>query len=472
MKEMRVSLRRADSDPQARYLKMTTEPIPKLIVSMAVPAICSQIVTSLYNIADTYFVGSIGTSATAAPGVAMPLLMIIQAVSLMLAMGAGSLAARQLGARQDEDANRTISTAFFLSVMIGTVIGAISLMALEPIMVICGATDTILPYACDYAFWIILATPFYSATFVLSAVVRQEGNVRLSVIGTVAGAVVNCILDPLLIFVFDLGIIGAAVATSLSQIVSFVILFSHMISGKCVLKLGWKYFSPRWQVLWEIFKVGAPDLFRNGLLSVANILLNNAAGVYGDAPLAGMGIVTKILNVLVMMLMGFGQGYQPMCGYCFGAKLYGRVKEGLWFSMKVCMTAMVVLSAGAFLLAPNIISVFRADDPEVIEVGSRILRSHAVVLPFVTVTVIANMLFQSCGRALKSGLIALSRNGLVLIPIILYLPRVFQLTGVIWAQPVADLLTFVIALFMLIHELGRLRTLERQTVPGGVGKIG
>ena len=177
---------------------MTTQPIPSLIVSMAVPAICSQIVTSLYNLADTYFVGSIGTSATAAPGVAMPLLMIIQAVSLMLAMGAGSLAARQLGARQEEDANRTVSTAFFLSVMVGTVIGAFSLAALEPIMVICGATPTILPYACDYAFWIILATPFYSATFVLSAVVRQEGNVRLSVIGTVAGAVVNCILDPIL----------------------------------------------------------------------------------------------------------------------------------------------------------------------------------------------------------------------------------------------------------------------------------
>lgn len=469
---MKPNLKRADSDPQARYLKMTTESIPKLIVSMAVPAICSQIVTSLYNIADTYFVGSIGTSATAAPGVAMPLLMIIQAVSLMLAMGAGSLAARQLGAREDEDANRTISTAFFLSVMIGTVIGAISLMALEPIMVICGATDTILPYACDYAFWIILATPFYSATFVLSAVVRQEGNVRLSVIGTVTGAVVNCILDPILIFVFDLGIIGAAVATSLSQIVSFAILFSHMISGKCVLKLGWRYFSPRWRVLWEIFKVGAPDLFRNGLLSVANILLNKAAGVYGDAPLAGMGIVTKTVNVMVMVLMGFGQGYQPMCGYCFGAKLYGRVKEGLWFSLRVCLVAMTAMAAASFALAPGIIAVFRGDDPEVIEVGSRILRSHVVVLPLATVTIIANMLFQSCGRAVKSGMIALSRNGLVLIPTILYLPRAFQLDGVIWAQPVADILTFVIALFMLIHELGRLRALERQAALETAAKAG
>ncbi|MDE6841038.1 MAG: MATE family efflux transporter [Oscillospiraceae bacterium] len=464
-------MKRTDSDPQARYIRMTTQPIPSLIVSMAVPAICSQIVTSLYNLADTYFVGSIGTSATAAPGVAMPLLMIIQAVSLMLAMGAGSLAARQLGARQEEDANRTVSTAFFLSVMVGTVIGAFSLAALEPIMVICGATPTILPYACDYAFWIILATPFYSATFVLSAVVRQEGNVRLSVIGTVAGAVVNCILDPILIFVFDLGIVGAAAATSLSQIVSFGILFSHMVSGRCVLKLGWRCFSLRWRVLWEIFKVGAPDLFRNGLLSVANILLNNAAAVYGDAPLAGMGIVTKLVNVLVMMLMGFGQGYQPMCGYCFGAKLYGRVKEGLWFSLRVCLTAMAALSAAAYLLAPGIIAVFRGDDPAVIEVGSRILRAHVAVLPLATVTVIANMLFQSCGRAAKSGMIALSRNGLLLIPMILYLPRAFQLDGVIWAQPAADVLTFAAALLMLLHELARLRALERQAAPAGAGEV-
>ena len=453
-------MRSIDADAQARFQKMTSAPVAKLIISMAIPAICSQIVTSLYNFADTYFVSGIGTSATAAPGIAMPLLMIIQAVSLMLAVGAGSLAARQLGAKKNQDANKTISTAFFLSVFIGTAIGIISLIFLEDIMILCGATETILPYAYDYAFWIILATPFYSATFVLSAVVRQEGNIRLSVIGTIAGAVVNCVLDPLLIFGFDLGIVGAAVATSLSQIVSFVILWSHMAGGKCVLKLSWKYFSPDWVTISDILKIGSPDLFRTGLLSVANILLNNAAAMYGDAPLAGMGIVTKIVNIMVMILMGFGQGYQPMCGYCYGARLYGRVKEGLWFSLRVCIIALSALSIGAFAFAPEIIAIFRADDPEVINIGSQILRSHVVVLPFATVTIIANMLFQSCGKAFKSGLVALSRNGLALIPMILLLPRIFKLDGVVWAQPVADAITFVIALFMLADELRKLNRLE------------
>lgn len=460
-------MKRNDADPQARFLKMTTTPVPKLIMSMAVPAICSQIVTSLYNFVDTYFVSSIGTSATAAPGIAMPLLMIIQAVSLMLAIGAGSLAARQLGAQKNQDANKTISTAFFLSVMIGTVIGAISLLFLEKIMVLCGATETILPYAYDYAFWIILATPFYSATFVLSAIVRQEGNVRLSVIGTIAGAVVNCILDPILIFVFDLGIVGAAVATSLSQIVSFAILFSHMAGGKCVLKLNWKFFSPKWEIISDILKIGSPDLFRTALLSVANILLNNAAAVYGDAPLAGMGIVTKVVNIMVMILMGFGQGYQPMCGYCYGARLYKRVKEGLWFSMRVCLTALTILSVAAFVFAPEIISIFRADDLEVIKIGSQILRSHVAVLPLATVTIIANMLFQSCGKAFKSGLVALSRNGLALIPMILLLPKMFGLGGVVWAQPVADAITFVIALFMLVDDLHKLNRMEQETMNAG-----
>lgn len=451
-----------DSDPQARFIKMTTTPVAKLIISMAIPAICSQIVTSLYNFADTYFVSSIGTSATAAPGVAMPLLMIIQAISLMLAVGAGSLAARQLGAQRNEDANKTISTAFFLSVMIGTVIGTISLVFLEKIMILCGATETILPYAYDYAFWIILATPFYSATFVLSAIVRQEGNIRLSVFGTVAGAIVNVILDPIFIFVFDMGIVGAAVATSLSQIVSFIILFSPMVTNRCVLKLSWKNFSPKWKTLSEILAIGAPDLFRSGLLSVANILLNNAAALYGDAPLAGMGVTTKVVNIMILVLMGFGQGYQPMCGYCFGAKLYKRVKEGFWFTMWVCLAWLTLLSVAAYIVAPQIIAIFRADDPEVMDIGSRILRSHVVILPFATVTVVANMLFQSCGKAIKSGLIALSRNGLALIPMILILPRIWGLTGVVWAQPVADFLTFLLGLVMLIDELHKLNRLEKE----------
>ncbi|HRX58145.1 MAG TPA: MATE family efflux transporter [Eubacteriales bacterium] len=438
------------ADPEARFLKMTTMPVSKLIISMAIPAICSQIVTSLYNLADTYFISNIGTSAAAAPGIAQPLFMIIQAISLMLATGAASYAARRLGARDGDTANRTVSTAFFLSVIIGTVIGAVSLLLLENIMRICGATETILPYAYDYAFWVILATPFFSATFVMAFAIRQEGNVRLAVIGTVAGALLNIVLDPLLIVVFDMGIVGAAVATSVSQIVSFSILFLHIARDKCVLRLRWKFFTPSKKIIGEVLKIGSPDLFRTALLSFANILLNNSVSAYGDASLAAMTIVTKIINIIIMMLMGFGQGFQPMCGYCYGAKMYDRVKEGLKYTLKIGLLAMSAVAAAGIIFAPSVISVFRPDDAEVIEAGTRIMRAQLLVLPLATVTIISNMLFQSTGKAIKSAVVALSRNGLTFIPLILILPRLFAFNGVVWAQPIADTITFVICVFMLI----------------------
>lgn len=445
-----------NADSETRYKLMTTEKVPKLIISMAIPAIISQIVSSLYSLADTYFVSSIGTAATAAPGVAFPILLIIQAISLMFAVGAGSLASRQLGAMDNEEANKTVSTAFFLSVFIGTFLGIVCLILLKPIMILCGATNTILPYACDYAFWIILATPFYSASFVLSYVIRQEGNVRLATIGTITGAVVNCVLDPLFIYVFHWGIVGAAVATSLSQIVSFTIMFTHIIRGKCVLKLSWKYFSAKWKRLWEICKVGAPNLFQSALLVIGQIMLNNAAKVYGDGPLAGMNVVTKVSNIIVLSLNGFGQGFQPMCGYCYGAKLYNRIKEGLWFTLKAGLTIIVALSAISYILAPEIIALFRAGDAEVIDVGSRIMRAHMVVMPLYTVTVVANMMFLSCGKALKAAIVTLARNGIVFIPLILVLPKLFYLDGVIWAQPIADAITFAISGILLVVELKQL----------------
>ncbi|MHC1691739.1 MAG: MATE family efflux transporter [Sphaerochaetaceae bacterium] len=449
------------ADPDAQFKKMTTESVPKLIISMAIPAIISQIISSLYSLADTYFVSSIGTSATAAPGVAFPLLLIIQTISLMLAVGSGSLAGRQLGQKNLDGANRTISTAFFISVIIGTIIGIFSLIFLEPIMVLCGATPTILPYAYDYAFWIILATPFYSATFVLAHVVRQEGNVKLATIGTVAGAIVNVVLDPIFIFTFKLGIVGAAIATSLSQMVSFTILFSHIAGNRCVLKLRWRYFHPDKETITEIVKVGSPNLFQSSLLVIAQIMLNNAAGIYGDAALAGMNIVNRVSHLLILSIMGFGQGFQPMCGYNYGAKMYKRVKEGLWFTIKSGLLIITSLATITFIFSPFIIGLFNSTkDPDVIVIGTKILRANLIIMPFVTVTTASNMLFLSCGKAFKAAILALARNGIVFIPMIILLPKLFGLDGVILTQPVADAFTFIIGLFMLANELGKLNKLQ------------
>lgn len=446
------------ADSKERYTLMTTKPVPGLIMSMAIPSICSMIVSSLYNFADTYYVSQIGTSAAAAPGIAQPLFLIIQAVSLTLATGAGSYAARTLGSRDNETANKTISTAFFLSVFIGTVIGIISLLFLSPMMTAFGATDTILPYAVEYAFYVIIATPFFSATFVLSYAIRQEGNAKLAVVGTISGALINIVLDPIFIFLLDMGIMGAAVATSLSQIVSFLILFQYMVRDRCVLKLKWRYFKPTRELMGEILKIGSPDFFRTCLASVAAILLNTAARPYGDATLASMTVVNKIITVVVSILMGFGQGFQPMCGYNYGARLYKRVKEGFRFTMATGLAVMAVVFLAGCIFAPQIMALFRKDDPEFIRIGSLIFRAQLSVLLPATVTIISNMLFQSCGRAIPSAILALSRNGVVFIPLILVLPVLWGLNGVIWAQPIADAITFMVAVPMVISLWKKLNT--------------
>ncbi len=445
-----------------RYEKMTTGPVSRLILSMSVPAIASLIISSLYNIADTYFISQISTSATAAPGIAMPLFQIIQAIALAFAIGAGSYATRARGSKDDEAADRSISTAFFMSIFVCAVVGVMSIIFLNPILTAFGATPTILPYAWDFAFYVILATPFFSATFVLSQAIRQEGSIWIAVAGTVSGAVINVILAPLFIFVFHMGIIGAAVATSISQTASFFILLSYVLRGKSVLKISWKYFTPNWATLSEILKIGSPDFFRICLLSLSGILLNNAAAPYGDAALAGMTVASRIINILTSILMGLGQGFQPMCGYCYGAKLYKRVMRGFGFVMLVSMCFAVLSTVVGTVFGNPIMGFFRAEDAAFRSLGAMILKAQLFALPMATVSIIANMLFQSCGRAMQSGILALSRNGIFFIPLILTLPSKFQFNGVIYSQPISDTITAVIALVMLALIVVEFR---RKTAP-------
>ena len=450
-----------------RYARMTTAPVGKLIISMALPAIASQVINSLYNMTDTYFVSSLGTSATAAPGVVMPLLMSIQAISLAFALGSGSFAARALGSKDNAAANRSVSTAFFVSILVCLIIGVFSLIYLEPIMIAFGATPTILPFAYDYAFWIIIATPFFSAGFVLNQVIRQEGSVRLAVIGTLSGTVMNVVLDPILIFGFKMGIVGAAVATSIGQICSFCILFSFVLRGKSVLKISWKYFTPNWKTLSEILKIGLPDFFRTGLMSLAGVLLNNAVAIYGDAALAGMSVTNRIINLAMALLIGFGQGFTPMCGYCYGAKMYKRILHGLRFSITTAITIVIVFTVSGMLFAKPLMGLFRPEDEEFIRLGSMILRVQLLALPLATITHISNLMFQACGKAIRTSLVALSRNGLFFIPLIIILPRFLHFDGIIYAQPLADMLTFIISLSMMI---GMVRFFYRETAIGPPAK--
>jgi putative MATE family efflux protein len=448
-------------EPAERHHMMTNEPVGKLIVSLALPTIFSMLVSSLYSMADTYFVSKIDISATAAVGVAFPLFIIIQAISMMLSMGAGSFSARLLGAGNVDMANRTVSTAFILSVSCGTIIGLFSIIFIEPLMLLLGATPTSLQYAVDYAFWIIIASPFFSASFVLNATIRQEGSAKLASIGMLSGSIINVILDPIFIFILDLGIVGAALATSISQIISFLILFYFVLRKKTVTRIKLSFFTPNKIILKEIFGMGTPAFFQQGLQSLSGILLNNGASFYGgDLALGSMQITHRIIMIIVQVILGFSNGFSPVCGYNYGAGKFERVKESFKFSQKTGIFVTTIIITTGILFAPQIISLFGKDNPDLIDIGSTILRIQFSILPFMVFIIISNSLFQACGKPIKAAIMSLTRQGLFFIPLIIILPRLFGLDGVIIAQPLANFISFLVSVpltISMLHEINRIQ---------------
>jgi putative MATE family efflux protein len=429
-----------------------------------------MLTSSVYNMVDTYFVSQVSISASAAVGLVHPLFAIIQALSMMFAIGGGSYIARSLGKGDIDTANRTFSTSFILSVAIGSIIGILSIIFMTPLMKFLGATPTALPYAVDYAFYVIIATPFFSASFVLQAILRQEGSARLAMFGMVAGSILNMIFDPIFIVTLGLGIKGAALATSLSQVISCTILFSFVLSKKSITRLKVSLFTPNKEILSEIIKIGAPSFFRMGILSIAPILLNRAASAYGDIVLGSMVIVNRIVRIIMSAVNAYGQGFQPVCGYNYGAKLFDRVRKAFKYTVTTSVIVLTGLGIFGYIFAPQVITLFSSDDPEIIRIGSIIMRATCATMPLVGYITISTMLFQSCGKAVNAAILSLSRQGLIFIPIILILPRYFQLNGVIFSQPLADLLTFLISIPLtigLLKELdGKISVAKKPDISG------
>jgi len=442
-------------------IQMTTKPIGKIILSMAFPNFITMLSSSIYNIVNAYFVSKVSISASAAVGLVFPLFAIIQALSMMFAIGGGSYIARSLGKGDVDTANRTLSTSFILSVAIGSFIGILSIIFMTPIMKFLGATPTALPYAIDYAFWVIVATPFFSASFVLQAILRQEGSARLAMFGMVVATIFHMIIDPIFIITLGLGIKGAAIATSISQILSCSILFSFVLRNKSITRLKLSLFTPSKQILTEIFKIGSPSFIRMGILSIAPILLNRAASEYGDIVLGSMVIVNRVVGIVLTAVNAYGHGFQPVCGYNFGAKLYDRVIKAYKYTITTSVIALIGIGLLGYVFAPQVIALFRGDDPEFIRIGSIIMRATCATMPLVGYITISNMLFESCGKALNAAILALSRQGLFFIPVVLVLPRLLQLNGVIFSQPLADLITFLVSIPLtlgLLKELnGKIR---------------
>ena len=454
----------AKNPQQAQFDKMTRTPIPRLVMGLAVPTILSMLITSIYNLADTFFVGQISTSASGAVGVVSSLMAVIQAVGFMLGHGAGSVISRSLGSGDVPAASRFASTSFFTALGAGAALGVGGIAGLTPLMRLLGSTETILPHARAYAFYILLAAPFMMSSLVMNNILRYEGKASFAMVGLVTGGVLNMALDPVFIFGLGMGAGGAGLATGLSQMVSFGILLSMYLRGKTVSRLALRFYTRSPRDIATILTTGLPSFGRQGLASFASMMLNVAARPYGDAAVAAMSIVSRIFQFLLSVALGVGQGFQPVASYNYGARKFHRVRQACLFTIGASFVLMTALAAVCYVNGEALVRLFR-DDGAVTAIALPAFRWQCAATLLQPVLVCGNMLFQSVGKAGRATFLSCCRQGIFFIPLILALPRAFGLAGVQYSQPIADALSFVVAVpFMaqFLAELDRMDAAERR----------
>ena len=442
---------------ELKFKQMTEPPVEKLICKLAVPCIISMLVTSFYNMADTFFVGQLNSNAaTGAVGVVFSMMAIIQAVGFFFGQGSGTFISRALGEKNQKEAEEMAATGFCASLLIGLVICILGQIFLEPLAYLLGSTDTILPHTKAYLQVILIGAPWMTTSFVLNNQLRFQGGAMYAMVGITVGAVLNIILDPILIFSAGLGVAGAGWATIISQFVSFCLLFLGCNRGSNI-RIRFKNVRFRLYYFHMIFRGGLPSLARQCLASLATICLNHAARPHGDAIIAAMGVVQRISMFGASTMLGFGQGFQPVCGFNYGAKLYDRVRKGFWFSVKISTVVLFAISIAGFVFAPQLIALFR-DDPDVIACGTMALRFQCISFSTHGWIVMSNMMEQSMGRTLAATFLSVARQGFFFIPLVLGLSAAFGVLGIQMTQMAADILTFLFAIPIHIHVL---KTMEK-----------
>ena len=452
-----------DDKQEQKFHQLTETPVGPLICRLALPCILSMLVTSFYNMADTFFVGMLkNDSITGAVGVVFSLMAIIQAVGFFFGHGSGNFISRELGKQNFDEASNMAATGFFSALTAGLLICILGQIFLNPLATLLGSTPTILPYSTAYLRIILIGAPWMTASLVLNNQLRFQGSAAYGMVGIVSGAILNIGLDPLLIFVFDMGIAGAAWATICSQFVSFCLLLVGCSRGGNLririsrVQLKWAYFK-------RIIQGGLPSLGRQGLASVATICLNQAAGPYGDAAIAAMSVVQRIMMFGASTMIGFGQGFQPVCGFNYGAKLYKRVRDGFWFCVKTSTVFLLAVSILGFAFAPQLIALFR-DSPEVIAFGSTALRFQCVTFCFHGWVVVSNTMLQTIGRTGPAPFLAMARQGIFFIPLVWILPHLLGLTGIQMTQMVSDILTLACAIPIQIKALRELSEVPARSI--------
>lgn len=454
----------AESVYDAHYKKMTEAPVSQLVFRLAVPSIITMVISSVYNMADTFFVSQIGISASGAVGVVFSIMAIIQAIGFTLGMGSGSLVSRHLGAKEQQKADIVASVGFFSAFAMGTIVAVGGMLFRRQLVHFLGATDTITIYAESYAKYILFAAPLMCSTFQMNNVLRSEGKAALGTFAMTTGGFLNMFLDPLFIFTLDMGIAGAAVATALSQCISFAILLFMYLSGKSAIHLSIRHLPRNMNVLWKIIVIGAPSLCRQGLASLASVITNRAVRPYGDAAIAAMNIISRIIHFQGSVTRGLSQGCQPVTGFNYGARRFDRVYEANRFTVMVSTVFMTVISGVFFLWAPEVVALFCKGNAEVLQVGTFALRIYCVAAPLTGLVNTINMTLQSIGRSVVAILLASCRQGFFLIPLILLLPPLLGVLGVQIAQPLADALTFAVSLPLYHSFCKEMLDLHQQAV--------
>ena len=431
------------------YIKMTETPVAKLILKLGIPTTISMLVTNIYNMADTYFVGTLGESAQAATGVLFTVQAIMQGIAFMLGHGGGTFIAKALADKNTREATKYISSGFFAGGLIGLIITILGLTFLEPLVCFLGSTETIVPHAKDYGMWILLAAPFIICSFILNNGLRYEGKAFYAMFGLTAGGLLNILGDYILVIKCGLGVYGAGLATAASQVVSFgILLFMYLKMAQSTIRI--RDVSRSLRLYLSICRVGLPSLIRQGLTSVSNGLLNNLTKPFGDAAIAAMSVVSRYSNFLMCVGLGMGQGFQPVASFNFQAKKIHRVKEGLLFTTAFGLVFIGTMSTVSILFAEPIISIFQKH-PDVIAIGSKALRFTAIGMMFMPFSVPVNMLYQSIQQPTISSILSLIRSGLVTIPMLLIGVPFLGLLGIQIAQPAADLIAGLVSIPFIIN---------------------
>jgi len=457
---------------EARRAMMLNEPIYKVVPKMAIPTIVAFLINSIYSLADTYFVSSLGTNATAAVSVNASLDQLIMMCGSLLALGANSYIARLMGQGNDKKASQVLSTAFFTAFAIGLALTVFGCIFMTPMVRLLGATPTCEQYSIDYATYVLLAAPFMATSFVMNQCLRSEGSATLSMIGMGFGGVLNCVLDPIFIFGLEMGVAGASLATAISKVVSFAILLFPYVSRRSMLHLTVKNIRYSRDIIVNVVSVGSSSMFRSGLAVVSAIMLNALAGNISDSVLAGIGVCTKIMMFPFSIILGFGSGFQPVAGFNWGARRFDRVKSCFSFSAWTALIGAAVMAVVLIIFADPLIVVFAGDDPQMREIGALSIVLQSIALPIHAWVAVVNMLCTGLGNAKGAFLLATARQGTCFIPILYPLAHFFGANGVASVQALADVLTLALAIPLAIHMAKRIRRAHQMFLDGTLPEKG